>query len=261
MQGLDRSCPIGYLGDMADETGASDPMVLKWCRNNLLLVLTIVGVIFGIIFGFGLRAVNPSADAIMLVSFPGDLLMRMLKLLILPLIISSMITGLASLDAKNSGRMGLRAIVYYLTTTFIAIILGIVLVVIIHPGDTSFKEGLKLEKDDSKSASSLDSFLDLIRNIFPENLVQACFQHTKTVYTKSVAMAKDIPDNITDIINITLAATTHSSILTTITVNSTDGTNVTLVLAKEHEIKWRGTTVTKARLNYVFSGQSSLILW
>lgn len=51
-------------------------------------------------------------------------------------------------------------------------------------------------------------------------------------------MAKDIPDNITDIINITLAATTHSSILTTITVNSTDGTNVTLVLAKEHEIKW-----------------------
>lgn len=82
------------------------------------------------------------------------------------------------------------------------------------------------------------TLISLYRNIFPENLVQACFQHTKTVYTKSVAMAKDIPDNITDIINITLAATTHSSILTTITVNSTDGTNVTLVLAKEHEIKW-----------------------
>jgi solute carrier family 1 (high affinity glutamate transporter) protein 2 len=65
----------------------------RWARDNLLLVLTIVGVILGSIFGFALRAVEPSADAIMLISFPGDLLMRMLKLLILPLIISSMITG------------------------------------------------------------------------------------------------------------------------------------------------------------------------
>lgn len=59
--------------------------------------------------------------------------------------------------------MGLRAIVYYFSTTFFAIILGIVLVVSIHPGDKSFKEGIKLEKDDAKPPTSLDAFLDLIR--------------------------------------------------------------------------------------------------
>ena len=71
--------------------------------------------------------------------------------------------GLANLDAKNSGRMGLRAIVYYFSTTFFAIILGIILVVAIHPGDKSFKEGVDLEKDDGKPPTSLDAFLDLIR--------------------------------------------------------------------------------------------------
>lgn len=69
------------------------PQTRSWCRKNLLLVLTVAGVLLGIIFGFALRPVQPSVDAIMLISFPGDVLMRMLKMLIVPLIISSMITG------------------------------------------------------------------------------------------------------------------------------------------------------------------------
>lgn len=69
-----------------------------WARNphNLLLLMTIAGVILGVILGFLLRLTKPSPEAIMLVSFPGDLLMRMLKMLIIPLIISSLITGIVS---------------------------------------------------------------------------------------------------------------------------------------------------------------------
>ncbi|CAL1544505.1 unnamed protein product [Lymnaea stagnalis] len=170
----DRTDPLGNCVSCLSATP-------KWCRKNLLLVLTVTGVVLGIIFGFALRPVQMSGDAIMLVSFPGDLLMRMLKMLIVPLIISSMITGLASLDAKNSGRMGLRAIVYYLSTTFVAIILGIVLVLSIHPGE--YDGGIRRRsKREKRSASSLDAFLDLIRNIFPPNIIQACFQHSMTVY-------------------------------------------------------------------------------
>ena len=60
----------------------------------------------------------------MYLAFPGDLLMRMLKMMILPLIISSLIAGLANLDMGSSGRMGGRAVLYYMSTTLLAVILG-----------------------------------------------------------------------------------------------------------------------------------------
>ncbi|KAL6467256.1 hypothetical protein MHYP_G00250600 [Metynnis hypsauchen] len=57
-------------------------------------------------------------------SFPGEILMRMLKMVILPLVFSSIITGVAALKSEASGRIGLRAILYYLTTTIMATVLG-----------------------------------------------------------------------------------------------------------------------------------------
>ena len=58
------------------------------------------------------------------VKFPGELLMRMLKMLILPLVMSTMISGLASIDIRSVGKIGSRAMTYYLTTTVMATILG-----------------------------------------------------------------------------------------------------------------------------------------
>lgn len=60
---------------------------------NLLLVLTVIGVFSGLGLGFLGRLANLSPDAIMLVNYPGEILMRLLKMFILPLIISSLITG------------------------------------------------------------------------------------------------------------------------------------------------------------------------
>lgn len=53
-----------------------------------------IGVILGAVSGMLLRVASPIDDNIvMVIAFPGDILMRMLKMLILPLIISSLITG------------------------------------------------------------------------------------------------------------------------------------------------------------------------
>nr|XP_029480207.1 excitatory amino acid transporter 2-like [Oncorhynchus nerka] len=146
--------------------------------RNALLVLTILGVIAGSLFGMLLRYVSiTDPNTLMLVSFPGDILMRMLKMLILPLIISSLITGLAGLDARSSGRMGSRAMVYYMSTTVIAAILGVILVLGIHPGNPKLRSSQGQDTaPKNQEVSSVDAFLDLIRNLFPENLVQACFQ-------------------------------------------------------------------------------------
>ncbi|XP_035521657.1 excitatory amino acid transporter 2b isoform X1 [Morone saxatilis] len=161
--------------------------------KNLLLTLTVLGVILGAVSGMLLRVASPiHPDIIMVIAFPGDILMRMLKMLILPLIISSLITGLAGLDAKSSGRLGTRAMVYYMSTTIIAAILGVILVLVIHPGNPKLKENLgQGEKNDD--VSSLDAFFDLIRNLFPENLVQACFEQIQTVTKKvEVAIEEDV---------------------------------------------------------------------
>uniref|UniRef100_A0A8C9VDE9 Amino acid transporter n=1 Tax=Scleropages formosus TaxID=113540 RepID=A0A8C9VDE9_SCLFO len=110
--------------------------------------------------------------------FPGELLMRMLKLIVLPLIISSIITGVAALDSRISGRIGLRAVAYFLSTTVIAAILGIVLVVTIKPG-ISYNVDSSETTESTEGVTAVDSILDLLRNAFPDNLVQACFQQVR----------------------------------------------------------------------------------
>ncbi|KAJ3593752.1 hypothetical protein NHX12_006086 [Muraenolepis orangiensis] len=152
--------------------------------NNMVLTLTILGVFLGSISGMLLRHISPlPPEVILVISFPGEILMRMLKMLILPLVVSSLVTGLAGLDAKNSGRLGTRAMVYYMTTTVIAAILGVILVLVIHPGNPKLKANLGPGKKNAE-VSSMDAFFDLIRNLFPENLMQACFQQIQTVTSK-----------------------------------------------------------------------------
>nr|XP_057929585.1 excitatory amino acid transporter 4 isoform X3 [Doryrhamphus excisus] len=111
--------------------------------------------------------------------------MRMLQMLVMPLIISSLVTGMSSLDSKASGKMGVRAVVYYMVTTLIAVFIGIVVVIIIKPGKGS-RESPMVKSGNIEAIQALDAFLDLIRNMFPPNLVEACFKQYKTLYTKIV---------------------------------------------------------------------------
>ncbi|XP_034743299.1 excitatory amino acid transporter 5-like [Etheostoma cragini] len=148
------------------------------CKQNGLLILSVLAVVIGCLLGFFLRGKQLSEQEVKYFQFPGELLMRMLKMLILPLVVSSLMSGLAALDAKCSSRLGIMTISYYLWTTFVAVVVGILMVYIIHPGGAAQKE----DSDESKKpmTSSADALLDLIRNMFPANLVQATFQQYRT---------------------------------------------------------------------------------
>ncbi|XP_032632464.1 excitatory amino acid transporter 1-like [Chelonoidis abingdonii] len=153
-------------------------------RRNAFVLFTITAVLLGIILAFALRPYKMTYRQIKYFSFPGELLMRMLQMLVLPLIVSSLVTGMASLDGKASGKMGLRAVVYYMMTTIIAVFIGILMVIIIHPGkgskDKLHREG-KIEQ-----VQTTDAFMDLVRNMFPPNLVEACFKQYKTQYSTRI---------------------------------------------------------------------------
>ena len=150
------------------------PVILKnKCRSliialkqNLLVVLIVSGASLGIIIGIcinssiqGIKQPNRYI-AITCIGFPGELLIRMLKMLILPLIVCSLIVGLSSIDTKSSGKVGGRAIAYYLSTTALAAILGLILVSAIKPG-----KGMKhsINSSEQELVSPMDSFLDIVR--------------------------------------------------------------------------------------------------
>uniref|UniRef100_A0A2K6V5G8 Amino acid transporter n=1 Tax=Saimiri boliviensis boliviensis TaxID=39432 RepID=A0A2K6V5G8_SAIBB len=131
------------------------------CKQNGLLILSVLSVIVGCLLGFFLRTRRLSQQEISYFQFPGELLMRMLKMMILPLVISSLMSGLASLDPKTSSRLGILTVAYYLWTTFMAVVVGIFMVSVIHPGSAAQKE--TAEQSGKPVMSSADALLDLIR--------------------------------------------------------------------------------------------------
>ncbi|RUS81617.1 hypothetical protein EGW08_010630, partial [Elysia chlorotica] len=155
------------------------------------------------------------------------------------------LSGLASLDAKNSGKMGLRAIVYYFTTTFVAIILTLLCCNFIFQSlehkthlmrsrKASREEGGLILEIHPKSSMSLCVFV--FRNIFPDNILQACFQHTKTVYVvkeqeEYILTKPNITNNGTDLS--TTVTTTQRTITTTLNMTS----NETITVINE-TIQW-----------------------
>ncbi|XP_043471202.1 excitatory amino acid transporter [Leptopilina heterotoma] len=173
MGGQDVSASQGPRKMTADTT--------QWIRENLLLLVTLSGVLLGVILGFGLRPLGLGDDAVMLISYPGELFMRLLKLMILPLVIASLISGSASLNARMNGMIAVRTLVYFILTSLLNAIIGVILVILIHPGDPGLKESIA-PSTQARAVNILDSLLDLGRNMFPENLFQAAFQQAHTVY-------------------------------------------------------------------------------
>uniref|UniRef100_T1J434 Amino acid transporter n=1 Tax=Strigamia maritima TaxID=126957 RepID=T1J434_STRMM len=164
------------------EKGGSGGCV-QCLKTNLLTMLTAVSVVAGIGFGFVLRTREApwTEREIMYIDFPGNLFLRMLKCIILPLIVSSLVSALGGLDLQLSGRIGTRAVVYYMVTTLCAVILGIILVVSIHPGQGD--PGAMKRVGTSRNITVADTLLDLVRNLVPPNLIEACIFQYRTVLT------------------------------------------------------------------------------
>jgi len=163
--------------------------VMGWLRENLLLVLTFSGVIMGFGLGIGLRPFNLDDSTIDLLAYPGELFMRLLKLMILPLIIASLVTGAASLNAKMNGMIAMRTIAFFTFTSLLAASIGLVLVIIVHPGSPEIKAVVGSGNQAERKIDIMDNFLDLGRSLVPDNLFQATFQTAGTKYEEGLDAA------------------------------------------------------------------------
>uniref|UniRef100_A0A8C2KH07 Amino acid transporter n=1 Tax=Cyprinus carpio TaxID=7962 RepID=A0A8C2KH07_CYPCA len=134
-------------------------------KRNLLVIFTVSGVLVGVGLGMMVRNMNLTRAQMTYFAFPGEMLLRMLKMIILPLVVCSLISGAASLDTRSLGKLGGIAVSYFLVTTLIASSIGVALAFIIKPGvgaGALNTNNLALEGVSSNKETA-DSFLDLAR--------------------------------------------------------------------------------------------------
>jgi Na+/H+-dicarboxylate symporter len=134
---------------------------LKLKVHTQILIAIGIGIAVGIIFG-------EKASHLKIV---GDIFIRLLKMIIIPLILSSMVAGIVSLgDVRKLGRIGLKTFIYYLATTTLAVGVGLVLVNLMRPG---VNVNMVEETTDVLSSREVPSVISIIYDIIPENIFDA----------------------------------------------------------------------------------------
>lgn len=110
-------------------------------------------------------------EAIEAVSWMGVIFLRALKMIIIPLILSSLISGVTNIGSGSTlGRLGLKTMSYYVATSIFAILTGLVLVNIIRPGVGA---EINLTANVEGLVDKQKSFLDIITDIVPDNIFRA----------------------------------------------------------------------------------------
>ncbi len=129
-------------------------------KSNLLmriLVGLILGAVCGIIFGPKITWVNPF----------GEIFIRLLKMIVLPVIVFTLTVGAASVHPSQLGRVGVKALMIYMITTAFAVTLGLVFGNLFQPG-----AGMKIVATAAKATAAdvtPPSLVDTIINIVPKN--------------------------------------------------------------------------------------------
>jgi Na+/H+-dicarboxylate symporter len=149
---------IVEMGGIENKNGGGI-MKLKFNLVTQIFIAFVLAVILGAVFGSSIDFLKPL----------GDLFLRLIKFIIAPLILSTLVVGVASSsDPKQLGRIGLKTMAYYLVTTAIAIIIGLAVAYAISPGkgvDIS-TEGLVVPE---AAAQEQQEAITTILNIIPTN--------------------------------------------------------------------------------------------
>lgn len=100
----------------------------------------------------------------------GTIFLNLIKMLVVPIVFFSLTLGVAGLgDPKKLGRIGAETIAYFLSTTAVAIIIGLILALVIKPGEIGSYDTSSAQY----KAEEAPSIADTLLNIIPTNPVQA----------------------------------------------------------------------------------------
>ena len=157
---------------MSNEIGGADSRIPEPTSNRLTLYIGI-GIVAAIVLAFA------APEVAVYFSLGGEVFLRVLKMMVVPLVMASVMSGIIGLgDIRKLGRPGSLAVVYYLTTTVMAVIVGLIMVNLIQPGigtvdvatlDALAQEGQALTagREDADFSTIIG---DLVLMLFTDNL-------------------------------------------------------------------------------------------
>ncbi|MBB1122494.1 dicarboxylate/amino acid:cation symporter [Limosilactobacillus albertensis] len=137
-----------------------------------IMIGLVLGIICGLIF-------YQNKGAITVMQSLGTIFIRLIQMIVMPIVVSCLTVGIANIgDIRKLGRIGGKTLIYFEVLTTIALILGIVMANVTHPG--SFIDIHKLHATDisqymstAKSAEHNSGFWPLILSIIPTNIFKA----------------------------------------------------------------------------------------
>jgi Na+/H+-dicarboxylate symporter len=171
----------------------------KWPLHVKILIGMLLGILWGIIAvkmkwsGFTIDYVKPF----------GIIFMNLLKLIAIPMIITSLIMGVSSLnDVKRLGRIGGRTLGMFLATTVIAVTIGVIMVNLIKPGNAlpaetkemllrSNNETVQKGFEDAESVTNKGPLQPLV-DLFPDNLIDAASKNTNMLQMVIISLVLGI---------------------------------------------------------------------
>ncbi len=103
----------------------------------------------------------------------ADIFLRLVKMIIAPLVFATLVTGIAGMsDGKSVGRVGARAMGWFITASLVSLLLGLLWANLLHAG-----KGMNLPLPDAHAATNLKTsslnFKDFIVNVFPKSVFDA----------------------------------------------------------------------------------------
>ena len=156
---------------------------MSWWLKIDLWKRVMVGLVLGLVVGLGLRYGMGAEDggkfATTWIEWIGDLFLRLIRMLIVPLVFFTLVSGIIAMgDPKRLGSLGLRTLGTYFGTTAIAVTLGLIMATIFQPGASLSPEtfaGADVERMQqvTQKAAEAGGFVERLLAIVPTNPVDA----------------------------------------------------------------------------------------
>jgi len=189
------------------------PQSLKGQGGTITALLSIVS---GVIFGSLLRNFcDLGQEGIIWIALPGELFMRMLTCLSMPLVLPKLVTAIGSLDPKSGGKILGKVLLFYATVNIVIEITGILTFYAINSTNSS-KTDIVLNNDYPNDVLPTSFFIhDLLFNLVPENIATAPFQRyvTKMGDNNGTVTYNDGTTDSNNILGLVVAATSVGMVL------------------------------------------------